>query len=180
MVVPCGARRTAVTTAYLLVCALARADLGPRCHGDGSGVRGCYRPRHHQLALRAVRRSRQDCRQCQQGAQADLPKPRYQSPHRVCLLARVSDDPHAPPARPLHPGWLEHDPLEIWNAVQECVARTLADQGLRPEQLTAVGITNQRETTVVWDRTTGKPFYNASASLLAARGSCHPTCGCDD
>ena len=54
--------------------------------------------------------------------------------------------------------------------MQECVARTLADQGLRPEQLTAVGITNQRETTVVWDRTTGKPFYNASASLLAAQG----------
>lgn len=60
-----------------------------------------------------------------------------------------------------HPGWVEHDPLEIWN-VQLSVAReALATAGARPEDLAAIGITNQRETCVVWDRATGLPIHNA-------------------
>jgi glycerol kinase len=59
------------------------------------------------------------------------------------------------------PGWVEHDPVEIWEHTREVVTRGLDDAGLSPERLAALGITNQRETTVVWDRDTGKPVYNA-------------------
>lgn len=59
------------------------------------------------------------------------------------------------------PGWVEHDPEEIWNSQLE-VAREAIDQaGLSARDILAVGITNQRETTVIWDRETGKPCYNA-------------------
>ena len=59
------------------------------------------------------------------------------------------------------PGWVEHDPAEIWTRTQEVVAEAMAAKGLRPSDLAGIGITNQRETTVVWDRKTGKPVYNA-------------------
>nr|BFD86007.1 glycerol kinase GlpK [Streptomyces sp. Xyl84] len=59
------------------------------------------------------------------------------------------------------PGWVEHDATEIWSKVQAVVAGALAKAGLRAGQLSALGITNQRETTVLWDRATGKPVHNA-------------------
>ena len=59
------------------------------------------------------------------------------------------------------PGWVEHDPEEIWRRTQEVVADAMQQKGLRPKDLAAIGITNQRETTVVWNRKTGKPVYNA-------------------
>ncbi|MBC7877788.1 MAG: glycerol kinase GlpK [Anaerolineales bacterium] len=59
------------------------------------------------------------------------------------------------------PGWVEHDPLEIWERVQEVIKGALHKSGLQPSQIDAIGITNQRETTVVWDKKTGKPVYNA-------------------
>ncbi|MGW7518593.1 glycerol kinase GlpK [Streptomyces sp. NPDC054796] len=59
------------------------------------------------------------------------------------------------------PGWVEHDATEIWSKVQAVVAGALAKAGLRADQLSALGITNQRETTVMWDRATGKPVHNA-------------------
>jgi glycerol kinase len=59
------------------------------------------------------------------------------------------------------PGWVEHDPLEIWQRTQEVCREALAKARVRPGDIAAVGITNQRETTLVWDRNTGKPFYNA-------------------
>ncbi|WP_413099415.1 glycerol kinase GlpK [Streptomyces sp. Inha503] len=59
------------------------------------------------------------------------------------------------------PGWVEHDATEIWSKVQAVVAGALAKAGLRADELTALGITNQRETTVLWDRRTGKPVHNA-------------------
>ncbi|MBW1680809.1 MAG: glycerol kinase GlpK [Deltaproteobacteria bacterium] len=59
------------------------------------------------------------------------------------------------------PGWVEHDPMEIWRNTVEVVSEALASSGIRGGDLEAVGITNQRETTVVWDRATGKPFSNA-------------------
>ncbi|HET7723346.1 MAG TPA: FGGY family carbohydrate kinase, partial [Propionibacteriaceae bacterium] len=58
-------------------------------------------------------------------------------------------------------GWVEHDPMEIWAKVQRVVGLALADAGKTKDDIVAVGITNQRETTVVWDKTTGKPVYNA-------------------
>ncbi len=60
-----------------------------------------------------------------------------------------------------HEGWVEHDPLEIFSSQVGVVSEALARCGITSRDLVAVGITNQRETTVVWDRITGKPVYNA-------------------
>jgi len=59
------------------------------------------------------------------------------------------------------PGWVEHNPIEIWQNTQEVITRTLAKTNLSGSELSAIGITNQRETTVLWDKNTGKPFMNA-------------------
>jgi glycerol kinase len=59
------------------------------------------------------------------------------------------------------PGWVEHDPIEIWERSQSVIREALDSKGLKASDLAAVGITNQRETTVVWDRSNGKPVYNA-------------------
>jgi glycerol kinase len=59
------------------------------------------------------------------------------------------------------PGWVEHDPMEIWQNTQEVAGAALARAGLGAGDLAAVGITNQRETTILWDRHTGKPLHNA-------------------
>ena len=59
------------------------------------------------------------------------------------------------------PGWVEHDALEIWQNTQEVAGAALARVGLLPADLAAVGITNQRETTVLWDRVSGKPLHHA-------------------
>jgi glycerol kinase len=59
------------------------------------------------------------------------------------------------------PGWVEHNPLEIWEKTQKVIGQALDSANIQPGQIAAVGITNQRETTLVWDRLTGKPYYNA-------------------
>ena len=59
------------------------------------------------------------------------------------------------------PGWVEHDPEEIWQRTQQVIAEAMQQSGLRPDDLAAIGITNQRETTVVWNRKTGKSVTNA-------------------
>ena len=59
------------------------------------------------------------------------------------------------------PGWVEHNPMEIWVRTQEVIHEAIVKAGVKPGDIAAVGITNQRETAVVWDRRTGKPFYNA-------------------
>jgi len=59
------------------------------------------------------------------------------------------------------PGWVEHDPLEIWGNTQEVIRGALAGAGISGKDLAAIGVTNQRETTVVWNRDTGKPYTNA-------------------
>lgn len=59
------------------------------------------------------------------------------------------------------PGWVEHDPLEIVRRTQEVIAEALEQRGLRATDLAAIGITNQRETSIVWERQTGRPVYNA-------------------
>ncbi len=59
------------------------------------------------------------------------------------------------------PGWVEHDPLEIWATQSSVLAEALAKAGSAADKVAAIGITNQRETTIVWDRNTGEPVYNA-------------------
>ncbi len=59
------------------------------------------------------------------------------------------------------PGWVEHDPLEIWERTQQVMRGALDKSGIAAADVAAVGITNQRETTVVWEKSTGKPVYNA-------------------
>ena len=58
-------------------------------------------------------------------------------------------------------GWVEHDPMEIWNNTREVIGQALSKANLTRHDIAGVGITNQRETAVVWDKTTGKPVYNA-------------------
>ncbi|KAA3658774.1 MAG: glycerol kinase [Chloroflexi bacterium] len=59
------------------------------------------------------------------------------------------------------PGWVEHDPLEIWERTQDVIKGAMRKAGITTADLAAVGITNQRETTLVWDKNTGKPLHNA-------------------
>ena len=58
-------------------------------------------------------------------------------------------------------GWVEHDPIEIWKNTRSVVGEALTSADINRHQLAAVGITNQRETAVVWDKATGEPVYNA-------------------
>lgn len=59
------------------------------------------------------------------------------------------------------PGWVEHDPMEIWATQSSTLTEALAKSGIHNDEIAAIGITNQRETTVVWEKATGKPVYNA-------------------
>jgi glycerol kinase len=59
------------------------------------------------------------------------------------------------------PGWVEHNPEEIWRRTQSVIQKAMEAGGLRPEDLAAIGVTNQRETTIVWNKKNGKPVYNA-------------------
>lgn len=59
------------------------------------------------------------------------------------------------------PGWVEHNATEIWNAVLSTIATTFINSGIQPKQIDGIGITNQRETTIIWDKQTGLPIYNA-------------------
>ncbi|WP_225047994.1 glycerol kinase GlpK [Lacticaseibacillus kribbianus] len=59
------------------------------------------------------------------------------------------------------PGWVEHDPNEIWHAVVATISEAFTQSGIQPKQVAGIGITNQRETTVIWDRTTGLPIHRA-------------------
>lgn len=59
------------------------------------------------------------------------------------------------------PGWVEQNPNEIWGSILAVIATCLSESGVKPKQIAGIGITNQRETTVVWDKETGYPIYNA-------------------
>lgn len=59
------------------------------------------------------------------------------------------------------PGWVEHDPMEIWSSQLGVAIEAMAKIGAKPEHIAGIGITNQRETTIVWDKETGEPVYNA-------------------
>src|SRR3546814_7328582 len=59
------------------------------------------------------------------------------------------------------PGWVEHDPMEIWDTQRSTMIDALAQASIGAEAITAIGITNQRETAIVWDRKTGRPIHTA-------------------
>ena len=58
-------------------------------------------------------------------------------------------------------GWVEHNPMEIWGSQSGVMREVIETAGITPDEIAAIGITNQRETTIVWDKNTGKPIYNA-------------------
>lgn len=60
-----------------------------------------------------------------------------------------------------HTGWLEQRPMDIWRTAQTAIADALINAGIRGDEVKAIGIANQRETTIIWDRQTGQPIYNA-------------------
>ena len=60
-----------------------------------------------------------------------------------------------------HPGWVEHDPMEIYATQYASMIECIAKSGIDPLEIAGIGITNQRETTIVWEKATGKPIYNA-------------------
>ena len=75
---------------------------------------------------------------------------------QVAAVAQQEFTQHFP-----YDGWIEHDPEDIWETVVATCRDVMANADVTPEQIAGIGITNQRETTLLWDRTTGKPLYNA-------------------
>ena len=80
----------------------------------------------------------------------------FDSRGTVCSVAQREFAQHYP-----KPGWVEHDPMEIWSEQLRVTREAMARAGARPEDIAAIGITNQRETTIVWDALTGEPVYPA-------------------
>ena len=74
------------------------------------------------------------------------------------------------------PGWVEHDPVELWESVLETAATALADAGIRAEELSAIGLTNQRETTIVWERAQGGRCTRRSCGRIDALRPGVPRC----
>jgi glycerol kinase len=75
---------------------------------------------------------------------------------RICAVVQEEIQQFYP-----QPGWVEHDPLEIWHTQLSTARAALAQSGVTPANLAAIGITNQRETTLIWDRLTGTPIHRA-------------------
>lgn len=75
---------------------------------------------------------------------------------KICSIAQKEFDQIYP-----QPGWVEHNPMEIWSSQLAVAMEAMAVSGAKPQDIAAIGITNQRETTIVWDRVTGEPVYNA-------------------
>ncbi len=74
----------------------------------------------------------------------------------ICSMAQKEFTQHYP-----KPGWVEHNPMEIWSSQLAVAIESMAMLGVEAEQIHAIGITNQRETTILWDKETGEPVYNA-------------------
>ncbi len=75
---------------------------------------------------------------------------------KICAVAQKEFRQYYPKV-----GWVEHNPIEIWSSQISVVAEAMASLGVKKEQIEAIGITNQRETTICWNRHTGEPIYNA-------------------
>ncbi|MCL5425824.1 MAG: FGGY family carbohydrate kinase, partial [Gammaproteobacteria bacterium] len=75
---------------------------------------------------------------------------------QIAAVAQQEFTQHFP-----HDGWIEHDPEDIWDTVVATCREVIKKAAISAEQIAGIGITNQRETTILWDRSTGKPLYNA-------------------
>ena len=75
---------------------------------------------------------------------------------KICSMAQREFEQIYP-----YPGWVEHNPMEIWSSQLAVAIEAMAMVGAKPEDISGIGITNQRETTIVWDKETGAPVYNA-------------------
>lgn len=80
----------------------------------------------------------------------------FDSSARICAIAQQEFPQYFP-----QPGWVEHDAEEIWQSQLSVARQAMRQAGLRPEQIAAIGLTNQRETTILWDRNSGKPLARA-------------------
>ena len=87
---------------------------------------------------------------------------------RIVGLAQREFTQHYP-----QPGWVEHDPLEIWQTQRDTIGEAIHRAGIAARDIRAIGITNQRETTVVWDRRTGEPIHRA---IVWQDRRAEPTC----
>ncbi|HKM33366.1 MAG TPA: glycerol kinase GlpK [Lachnospiraceae bacterium] len=75
---------------------------------------------------------------------------------KICSMAQKEYEQIYP-----QPGWVEHDPMDIWSSQLAVAIEAMAKLSIKPEEISGIGITNQRETTIVWDKETGEPVYNA-------------------
>ena len=73
---------------------------------------------------------------------------------KICSMAQREFEQIYP-----YPGWVEHNPMEIWSSQLAVAIEAMAMVGAKPEDISGIGITNQRETTIVWDKETGAPVY---------------------
>ncbi len=80
----------------------------------------------------------------------------YDTQGKICSVAQKEYRQIFP-----HPGWVEHNPMDIWSSQIGVASEVIAKYGIRPGQVMAIGITNQRETAMIWERSTGKPVHNA-------------------
>lgn len=89
--------------------------------------------------------------------------------HRGEIIAQAqSEFPQIYP----QPGWVEHDPNAIWSSQLETARAALDQSRLKPERFAAIGVTNQRETTIIWDRETGEPIQTPSSGNVAVLHRC--------
>ena len=80
----------------------------------------------------------------------------FDSSYNIVQQAQCEFEQHFPDS-----GWVEHNPLDIWQTSLDTARQAIANAGVSPQQIAGIGITNQRETTVIWDRNTGQPIHNA-------------------
>ena len=80
----------------------------------------------------------------------------FNQQYAIVEQAQMEFDQHFPDS-----GWVEHNPADIWQTSLDTAKQAVAQAGIKPDQIAAIGITNQRETTLLWDRATGEPIYNA-------------------
>ena len=84
----------------------------------------------------------------------------------ICSVAQKEFTQYFP-----HPGWVEHDADEIWSSMLGVAVEAMNKLNITPDQVAAIGITNQRETTIIWDKNTGEPVYHAAIITNQQRSS---------
>lgn len=114
------------------------------------------RPRRERTYIFERKDTSGKIRPCTRSGNDELARHRFRQKGNIVAKAQKEFDQIYPAA-----GWVEHDPMEILFSQFQAVTSVFASGGIKPEDIAAIGITNQRETTIMWDRETGKPVYNA-------------------